>query len=215
MASYRERVAPAFFAKAPWSVESVSDQYYFDLTAYAFWRTAADLITDYVQRDKFARQVGREIYADIQKAGLVQGGQKGRSGGKATTLTGTISTIVEVLDLFSSSGYCKGYRLGGEDAAQRGSDVFDQYDDDDITSGLAVDCLVSVYEPAVLSASLQITGEQSRFSPDFVGATLAAIWEESGVSARYESYFVDPVYRPNPKDFFPNERLIQFTLKKA
>ncbi|KAL3827011.1 hypothetical protein ACHAXA_000075 [Cyclostephanos tholiformis] len=27
-------------------------------------------------------------------------------------------------------------------------------------------------------------------------------------------YFVDPVYRPNPKDFFPNERLYQFTITR-
>mmetsp|Transcript_4885 Transcript_4885/g.10769 ORF Transcript_4885/g.10769 Transcript_4885/m.10769 type:complete len:111 (+) Transcript_4885:2-334(+) len=107
------------------------------------------------------------------------------------------------------------YRLGGEDESRRGRYVFDELDDDDIKSGSTVDCLASIYEPAVLSSALQITGEGSRFSPDFVGSTMAAVWEEAGIKASYESYFVDPVYRPNPKDFFPTERLIQFTLKKA
>ena len=92
------------------------------------------------------------------------------------------------------------------------SDIFDKLDDTDLSNGLSVNCLVSIFNPASLGASLQITGEQSRFIPDFVGTTLAAMWESVGIAASYEIYFVDPEYRPNPKDYFPNEELLQFTL---
>lgn len=214
---YREKAAPAFYAKTPWRAESVADQYYFDLTSYAVWRTAAQFIPDFAQRDRFARQVGREILADAKKAGLIK--ERAIIESSVTSrrdlpsLTNTVPALLEILDLFVASGFCSSYRLGGEDASRRGRDVFDTLDDEDLRSGLSVDCLVSVYEPAVLSASLQITGESSRFSPDFVGSTLAAMLEERLVASRYENYFVDPVYRPNPKDFFPNERLFQFTLQ--
>ena len=90
--------------------------------------------------------------------------------------------------------------------------MFDEFDDDDFMSGLSVNALLSVVRPATLGASLQITGEGSRFAPDFIGCTLAALWEESGYDVSYESYFVDNEYRPNPKDFFPDEQLFQFTL---
>ena len=62
--------------------------------------------------------------------------------------------------------------------------------------------------------ALQINGEQSRFGPDYVATTLAAVWEAAGIRSSWETFFVDPEYRPNPKDYFPNEQLIQFTLTK-
>jgi hypothetical protein len=85
-------------------------------------------------------------------------------------------------------------------------------DDNALAIGASVACLVSVFEPATLGASLQITGEQSRFAPDFVAAILAALWETAGIQSSWKTFFVDPEYRPNPKDYFPNEQLLQFTL---
>ena len=77
-----------------------------------------------------------------------------------------------------------------------------------------MNALISLFEPATLGASLQITGEQSRFGPDIVGGLLAAVWQQgSGIQGiSWEVFFVDPEYRPNPKDYFPNEQLLQFTL---
>ena len=254
---YRDKSSKAFAAKAQWKVADISDQYFFDLTAYALWRTAAELIPDYVKRDKFAKDVGRGIYSEAAKAGLLKkkalildssddessddssdddssddkkkktGKTKNANDGLISTkkdssddvslgpLTGTIPAIIEILELYKSSGFISRYQLGGEDETRRGKNVFDELDDDDIASGSSVDCLVSIYEPAILSGALQITGEGSRFAPDFVGQTLSAAWEAAGILAKEETYFVDSIYRPNPKDFFPDERLIQFTLKKA
>ena len=90
--------------------------------------------------------------------------------------------------------------------------VFDSLDDDALQQGASINVLVSIYEPATLGASLQITGEQSRFAPDLVAPTLAAVWESMGIKSSWEVFFVDPEYRPNPKDYFPNEKLLQFTL---
>jgi len=117
--------------------------------------------------------------------------------------------------LFKSAKFCKGYRIGEEGKSKAETiDIFDELDDDALASGASVDCLVSIFEPAILGASLQITGEQSRFAPDFVGATLAAMWEDAGIQSSWETFFVDPEYRPNPKDYFPNEKLLQFTLTR-
>lgn len=86
--------------------------------------------------------------------------------------------------------------------------------DEALADGGTVDFLVSVLEPVTLGSALQITGEQSRFSPDLIGPTLAALWEDkAGLSCTWETYFVDSTYRPNPKDFFPNEQLLQYTLQ--
>jgi hypothetical protein len=200
---YREKVSRNFAARAPWKEEHVTDQYYFDLTSYALWRTAADLLPDYVLRDIFARNVGRGIYREACKAGLLS-----RTVSKGSKLTATIPATWEILNLFQSSQYCKGFQLGENEEKT----FFDSLDDDDLALGATVNCLVSVFEPSSLGASLQITGEQSRFIPEFVGATLGAMWEAAGVTASYETYFVDPEYRPNPKDFFPNEQLLQFSL---
>lgn len=202
MSSFRNAASRSFQSKAPWKDENVADQYYFDLTAYALWRTAADLLPDYVTRDKFARNIGREIYA----SSLIKKATKSAN----APLTSTISSVTEILDEFTSAGYCKSYKLGDNTKPA----IFDEFDDEGFAGGAPIDALVSIYEPATLGASLQITGEQSRFAPEYVGATLAAMWSSIGIKVSYETYFVDPVYRPNPKDYFPNEQLLQFTLSK-
>ena len=80
--------------------------------------------------------------------------------------------------------------------------------------GGSVDCLVSIFDPSTLGGALQIIGEGSRFAPDFIGPTLAAVLERVGgdgvVAVSFESYFVDPVYRSNPK-----VRLLTLTLSLA
>lgn len=198
--SYREKAKRSFYSRAPWKNEHVSDQYYFDLTSYALWRTAADLLPNYRDRDTFVRTLGRFIYENALKYELLQ--TRPITTG---SLVGTTACVVEILDLFTANGFCKGYRVGQDFKKKEDQrPVFDELDDDALRGGASVDCLVSVFEPATLSASLQITGEQSRFAPDFVSATLAAMWETAGVKSSWESFFVDPEYRPNPKGAFTN-----------
>ena len=204
---YRSRVSRSFATRAQWKCEHVTDQYFFDLTSYALWRSAADLLPNFVDRDRFARNVGRGIYQEAMKMGTLENHVHKNDN---VSLVNTVTAMTEIMDLFVSSGFCKAYKIGDKTK----SAIFDELDDDDLRNGASVDCLVSIYEPATLGASLQITGEQSRFSPEFVGTTLAAMWELAGVKSRFETYFVDNEYRPNPKDYFPNEQLLQFTLTR-
>ena len=204
---YRSRVSRSFATRAPWQNEHVTDQFYFDLTAYAMWRSAADFLPNYVERDRFARNVGRGIYQTATNIGLLETLVNKK---EMQTLSSTIPSMTEILNLFVNSGYCRDYRIGDNTKAV----IFDALDDETLADGASVDCLISVFEPATLGASLQITGEQSRFAPEFVGTTLAAMWEAVGVKSRFETYFVDNEYRPNPKDYFPNEQLLQFTLQR-
>ena len=220
----RTKVLPAFKVSHPWQNEVVSDEYYFDLTCYALWRVAAAAIpNDFAKRDQFVRNIGRRILDEIISRGLISKKSIGILQQNNITLTDTVPCIIEILDLFQSTNFCTNYRLGDKNDEDRtGLNVFDALDNEEISSlngSGSVDCLVSLFDPSTLGAALQITGEGSRFAPDFVGPTLAAVWERVGgvgaaasVSVKFESYFVDPVYRPNPKDFFPNERLYQFTI---
>ncbi|KAL7576884.1 hypothetical protein ACA910_006650 [Epithemia clementina (nom. ined.)] len=112
--------------------------------------------------------------------------------------------------------------------------LFDELDDEALNDfGASVNPLVTIVDSATLGASLQLNGEGSRFAPDWLGPTLAALWEDvDGMVCRsnninnrddirpkrrrrqvsWEAFFVDPVYRPNPKDYFPTEQLYQFTI---
>lgn len=223
----RSRVQPAFKVSHPWEDELVRDEYYFDLTCYAFWKVSSAAIPqDYTKRDLFIRNIGRSLLSEIMSRGMLS--KKSietlrSSSQKTLSLTDTLPCIIEILNLFQSTNYCTSYRLGDKNDEDRtGLGVFDSLDDEEISSptgGGSVDCLVSIFDPATLGGALQITGEGSRFAPDFVGPTLAAVWERVGgdggaVAVRFESYFVDPIYRPNPKDFFPNERFYQFTIAR-
>ena len=210
---WRDRARRSFKIRAPWMEEQVSDQYYFDLTSYAVWRTAADLLPEYVDRDTFVRQTGRFIYEQMLLEGMVTPPLSSTKGGNIL-LTNVLPQTLEVLEAFKKMGFCKDYRIRGDDSREASDPVFDELDDEGILAGGTVDCLVSVFEPATLGASLQITGEQSRFGPDYVGCTLAALWEAAGIKSSWETFFVDPEYRPNPKDYFPNEQLLQYTLSK-
>jgi hypothetical protein len=246
----RGKVQSAFQASHPWQVESVKDEYYFDLTCYAIWKIASNVIPkDYEKRNIFARNIGRKALdalilpsgKDDKFVGLSgksvealrtrsssSGDSSGSSDGestKSTSLTNSVPVIIDILNLFQSSGYCSGYRIGGDDASSNNNYdsrrtaaatttttanvIFDNLDDEELsTRGGSINCLVSIYDPATLGSALQITGEGSRFVPDFVGTTLAAAWERmlnghddngGDVVVTYESYFVDPIYRPNPK----------------
>lgn len=217
----RDRTRRSFAAKAKWNQEEVSDQYYFDFTAYALWKTCSELIPDPVERDRFVRNMGRMLVEQLRADGLLTAIDKTAT--NKTSLVGSTSAVTELLSLFKSSNFCKGYRIRTSDDVPASSDtaataatpLFDELDDDCLQAGGTVDCLVSVYEPATLGAALQINGEQSRFGPDLVGPSLAALWETSvGVRSSWETFFVDPTYRPNPKDYFPNEQLLQYTLSK-
>mmetsp|Transcript_11157 Transcript_11157/g.15709 ORF Transcript_11157/g.15709 Transcript_11157/m.15709 type:complete len:483 (+) Transcript_11157:27-1475(+) len=230
----RVKVSKAFYSKSPWKHESISDQYYFDLTSYALYRVAAELMpTNYILRDKWVRNVGKALYFQAINNGLLLPLTSTSSDNQLRDhpLTATIPNVIQLLDVFQSIGLISSYRLGEESKGnankdemldiRNGINVFDSYDDDDLLSGSNVNCLVSLFRPATLNASLQITGEGSRFAPDFVGPTLTALWEDvigsigtQKVSkVEYESYFVDPEYRPNPKDFFPDEQLLQYTIR--
>ncbi|GKY92483.1 hypothetical protein MPSEU_000218700 [Mayamaea pseudoterrestris] len=212
----RSKSAKAFYARAPYAAETLSDQYYFDLSAYALWRTAGDLLSNPVDRDAFVRQVGRDLYQRMLSDKMMIAApfnELSRFKISATTVGWR-----SMLDVFVTHGFIKSYRLTG--AAESNSDepdsnVFDELDDEALNNGATVDCLLSIIEPATLGAALQITGEQSRFAPDYIGPTCAALLEGYGLKCTWETYFVDNEYRPNPKDYFPNEQLIQFTILKS
>lgn len=222
--SVRSQVQSAFMTSHPWIEEFVRDEYYFDLTCYALWRTAASVLAqDYAARDMFVRNIGRRLLNEIMIGFLSKKSIDTLQSTISPTLTGILPCVVEVLNVFQSSNYCTGYCLGDKnDDVRTGLKVFDSLDDEEISTqsggGGSVDCLVSIFDPATLGGALQINGEGSRFAPDFIGPVLAAVWERVGgdgaVLVSFESYFVDPVYRPNPKDFFPNERLYQFTITR-
>ncbi len=217
--SFRNKVANVYKIKQPWEEESIQDEYYFDLSCYALYRIAAELIpTNYVVRDQWVRNVGKEIYNSMKKEKLITlNNIDDNETTKKKKLTQIVQILIELLDSFKSIGFIQDYRLGEKNDIQQRMEknIFDEYDDDDIDSGLNVNFLVSVFRPATLGSSLQITGEGSRFSPDFVSPTISALLEEQcGLKVEFEGYFVDEEYRPNPKDFFPNEQLLQFTLRK-
>jgi len=217
----RERTKKSFLTKAPWKEEDISDQYYFDFTIYALWKTAAQMIENVQNRDRFMRNIGRLLISKLEKENLLTPSllvqQKGQSKDNGV-LVGSIPAIMEVLNIFKTSKYCKNFRIRSSDNAGSVDDdvpVFDELDDESLGMVGTTNCLVSIYEPAVLGASLQLNGENSRFAPDFVGTSLAAVWERyGGIRTTWDVFFVDPEYRPNPKDYFPNEQLLQMTLNK-
>jgi hypothetical protein len=207
---YRAKSERSFYARAPWKEASLSDQYYFDLSSYAHWRTLADVLPDYRTRDRFARQVGRLLLEKLRAVGLLEESDPPNS------LVDSVGCVERVLSIFVTSQFCKGFRVGESTTiADAAVPFFDSYDDEALQGGATVNCLVSVFEPATLGASLQITAEQSRFTPEYVAPTLAAMWESVGIHVTWETFFVDNEYRPNPKDFFPNEQLIQLTLSRT
>ena len=63
--SFRSKVAKSFATRAQWQQESIVDEYYFDLTAYSLYRTAAVLISDYKLRSQWVNLIGEEIYRHL------------------------------------------------------------------------------------------------------------------------------------------------------
>jgi hypothetical protein len=209
----RDKVSRSFAARAPWQVATTADQYYMDVSAYALWRTAADLLPDYADREVFVRTLGRNLY---QRLRTEMPPTPAPSTTSRPSLVASLPEVTQVLDLLRESNFIQDYRLGEDPPGNQPQPlpVADELDDEALAAGGAVDLLVRVMGTATLGAALQINGEGSRFSPDFVGPTLAALWEErAGLACTWETFFIDPVYRPNPKDYYPTEQLWQFTLR--
>lgn len=197
--------------------------------------------SSYINRDYFVRDIGREIYKQGCELGIfTKLSSKGTDQEKlkSNPLTSSIPYVKEILDAFGMNGcqFFSKYKLGGDTATtntktkqpknggsnnnndQKQLALFDIYDDEDLIDGNQINCIVSIFNPATLGSALQITGEGSRFAPEFLGVTLLALWEQEefakfGIQkGSYETFFVDSVYRPNPKDYFPDEIIYQFTL---
>lgn len=198
---FRNKAARAFQVSHPYVQESVRDEYFFDLTCYSIWRVASVRIQDFSKRDLFVRNVGRKLLDEVIRLGLIPSKNINTLQSGSGGLTDTLPAVIGILELFKSSGFCTKFQLGDKnDEFRTGMLAFDELDDEELRGGGSIDCLVSVLDASTLGGALQINGEGSRFYPDFVGPVLAAIWERAGrVSINYESYFVDPVYRPNPK----------------
>jgi hypothetical protein len=77
-----------------------------------------------------------------------------------------------------------------------------------------VDLTISVKRPATLISALTVTGEGSRFAPEFVGLALKGELERAGYSVVLLNYFVDSVYKTDPKRYDPDEEILQLTISK-
>jgi len=228
----RQKVYTSFQTKNPWKQESVQDEYYFDLTLYCLFRVAAEVMpTDYILRDTWIRNIGRSIYKQafeekermiLDKAYIMMENSSSSTVNEIASpsstndmptpisLSQSTPYLLKLLDLFQSTQYISSYRI------QKDSPIFDTYDDEDIQQGRSINLLISLIRPVTLGSALQLTAEGSRFSPEFIAPTIAAMWEDvCHLETMYETYFVDNTYRPNPKDFFPDEVLLQLTIKNA
>lgn len=231
MKMYRANAIKAGYGSSRhWLSEDVSDEYYFDLTCYALWRTAASLLPTSTSRDRFARDIGRALYKEMKRIHIVDNdeGLQGNnlkdmpftSTNSSQLSTSMLPKLYSILNAFQSAQFIPSYRVTRDESYSLTDNdpLFDDIDDEDYYDREnSLNFLVGLYNPATIQAALQITGEGSRFIPDFVGCTIAAMLEDSvqATTVTYESYFVDPQYRPNPKDYFPNEQLLQFTFMKT
>jgi len=164
----RSKVQSAFKVSHPYKTESVSDEYFFDLSCYSLWRIAAGAISlDFTKRDVFIRNIGRKLLDEIINKQLISKDSIDLlQNKKELTLTDTVPVQIEILNLFQATNFCTKYCLGDEkDEVRTGLNLFDSLDDDEIKSGGSVDCLVSIFDPSTLGGALQITGEGSRFAP--------------------------------------------------
>jgi hypothetical protein len=129
------------------------------VTAYAVWKTAAEFIPNFVQRDAFANTMGKGIEDDSNAYGLFSN-KINNYASSAGPLTASIPHIRRVLIIFQDTGFCETIQSGEQgDESCQGSIVFDEYDDDNFKKGNTVDCLISIFRPGTWGASLQITGE--------------------------------------------------------
>ena len=157
--NFEEQSFPShlFGTRAKWQQDLIIDEYYFDLTCYSLYRTAAALMpSDYKMRDRWVKLLGGEIYNVIAGRVTVK---------KPSKLTETIPIMVQILDCFQSNSFVSSFRLGDKnDDFRTGLNIFDSYDDEDVDAGLTLNCLISLIRPATLdlvtAKSLNLLGRR-------------------------------------------------------
>ena len=232
MQQYQTKVSNSFYQRAAWRNSHISDQYYFDMISYTIWKTAAVYLPTSNQRSQFVATLGQYIYqCSVPSQQLISISTNTDTNRQQHPLTGTNQNVQQVLDLFTQCGLIQSYRIGtgttSTSSSHHNNDqnrtplatttttttpepfvLFDTYDDEAFLNHDSVDVVLSIYESATLGASLQLTGEQSRFIPDYIAPTLMALWYNTipgprgSWSLTYETYFLDSTYRPNPKGTF-------------
>ena len=163
--AYRTKFSKSFGTRAKWQQDLIIDEYYFDLTCYSLYRTAAALMpSDYKMRDRWVKLLGEEIYNVIAGRVTVK---------KPSKLTETIPIMVQILDCFQSNSFVSSFRLGDKnDDFRTGLNIFDSYDDEDVDAGLTLNCLISLIRPATLTSSLQLLEEEVALCLNLLGRRL-------------------------------------------
>jgi len=181
--------------------QDLSNQYSFDFNAYLTYLAIAKLLPDPGKQAQFQKKLGDKVLGALAERGAKIEVVDARRGQRE--LDTVVQGCKSILETFAAINFISKFSVDT-------SDIDASYFSPD---GPPTSFSFTFDAPATLQAMLQMSGEGTRFKPDYVGIALGSYFAQCSIAADYASYFVDTQYRPNPDDYQPTQVLAQFNLR--
>ncbi len=195
---------PYFKTFAPIAEESLTDQYFLDITLYCLYQVAAKLIPMSQERVKFRTKVGEKVL------GLFEGGQRYTlPASNQPSMQRVASSVTALLNEFKDKGVIASFQFDEEDV---GDELFAKQA---FEEKAPVSFQVTVDEPVTLLAFLEGQREDTFFHPEITGSSIVALLRKQGFSCKYEDYLLDNYYRDSNFDLRADAVILEISLLPA
>ena len=177
---------------------NLNDGAFFDFNAYCLFTAASTLLPTSDDRSIFLIQLGRNLLNSVEQTNQIKAPPRTNNLSKSQTY------IDEILKFLLKSHFMSSYTI----------QTFDEFDDEDLAKGNEVEVTISVKDPITITSAMARTGENSRFSPDFIGLLVQAAFSRIlPHEIVFDKYFMDSIYRSNPTEYLADEQLEMFTIR--
>ncbi|CAM9268061.1 unnamed protein product [Chrysoparadoxa australica] len=194
MTKLQSRYNASFQSKSPFPESDDTNSLNLNAWSYCAFKVAGQVLPNSPERAKYIEAVGNGIFGSLKKK--ISGLRVYDASGGDTT--GLLEGIKLLLDVLKERGMMADYRIN-----------FGEYEEGD---GLPFSILLDVDEPPTIGAFVQLTNENTRFHPDYVGTVLAAYIQACRVKVQVNEFLLDNVYRPDPNEYVATTVLYQITL---
>lgn len=192
---------PFFRQFAPIVSESLSDQYFFDLSAYLSYLQAQTLIPDSETRLLLRNRVGDRVLDWLVEGGSVPRPSLGRRDAAVAA-----EGLKAILRAFEKTGLVGSFAFDAEDMLDAA------YTEDLFGADMPLSLQITLNEPATLLGAVQMAASDTRFRPDILGAALLRYLVGQGFAVSVEDYLMDNFYRESNDDVQAQSVLLEMQL---
>lgn len=203
VAALRQSKLGYFKSFAPIVTETLTDQYFFDISLWAMYQIAQGVIPTSEKRVKFRTQVGEAVYSSIRP---IRKSTPTVPIAFPAPIKEAIDDVVATLQGLKRAKLIASYSFDSEDASD------EQFARETFAVKAPISFQITIDEPATLLSFLEGQIEDTFFHPEIIGSCLAASLRSNGYWSKYEDYLLDNYYRESNFDLRADAVILEFSI---